>query len=50
VFIVAILSLIGREPREGDSRWYERDNFKMLYRIGGAVAFFTVLKMTGILA
>ena len=50
VFIVAILSLIGREPREGDVRWYERDNFKMLYRIGGAVAFFTVLKMTGILA
>jgi hypothetical protein len=50
VFIVAILSLIGREPREGDSRWYERDNFKLLYRVGGAVAFFTVLKMTGILA
>jgi hypothetical protein len=50
VFIVAILSLIGREPREGDVRWYERDNFKLLYRVGGAVAFFTVLKMTGILA
>ena len=50
VFIVSVLSLIGREPLENDVRWYERDNFKLLYRIGGAVAFFTVLKMTGILA
>jgi hypothetical protein len=49
LFIVALLSLVGREPRENDVRWYERDNFKLLYRIGGAVAFVTVLKMTGIL-
>lgn len=48
LFIVALLSLVGREPRENDVRWYERDNFKLLYRIGGAVAFVTVLKMTGI--
>jgi hypothetical protein len=50
VFIVAVLSLIGREPREGDVRWYERESMKLLYRVGGAVAFITVLKMTGILA
>ena len=50
LFMVAILSLIGREPRENDVRWYERENFKLLYRVGGAVAFVTVLKMTGILA
>ena len=49
LFIVALLGLVGREPRENDVRWYERDNFKLLYRIGGAVAFVTVLKMTGIL-
>jgi hypothetical protein len=49
VFIVAVLSLIGREPREGDVRWYERESMKLLYRVGGSVAFFTVLKMTGIL-
>jgi hypothetical protein len=50
LFIVALLGLVGREPRENDVRWYERDNFKLLYRIGGAVAFVTVLKMTGILS
>ena len=49
LFIVALLGLVGREPRENDVRWYERDNFKLLYRVGGAVAFVTVLKMTGIL-
>ena len=49
-FIIAILSLFGREPRENDVRWYKRDRYKLLYRVGGTVAFFVVLKMTGILA
>jgi hypothetical protein len=49
-FIIAVLSLIGREPHENDVRWYRRDRYKLLYRVGGTVAFFVVLKMTGILA
>ena len=36
-FILGLAWLIGREPAEGDVRWYMRPNLMWLYRIGGVV-------------
>jgi hypothetical protein len=34
-FVIGLLKLFGRSPKNGDIRWYRRDKFKPLYRIGG---------------
>ena len=36
-FILALLGLFGREPAEGDTRWYQRPSLTSFYRIGGVV-------------
>ena len=36
-FLLALLGLIGREPDEGDTRWYQRTRMTSLYRIGGVL-------------
>jgi hypothetical protein len=45
-FILALLGVFGREPVEGDTRWYQRPSMASLYRIGGVV----VLAVTTYLA
>jgi hypothetical protein len=45
-FVLAILGMIGRDPREGDTRWYQRPTMTGFYRIGGVL----VLAITAILA
>ncbi|CAB4967798.1 unannotated protein [freshwater metagenome] len=34
-FLLALLGMIGRDPDEGDTRWYQRPRMTGLYRIGG---------------
>jgi hypothetical protein len=36
-FLLALLGLTGREPREGDVRWYMRPSMTAVYRIGGII-------------
>ena len=36
-FALALLGVFGREPREGDTRWYQRPSMTALYRVGGIV-------------
>lgn len=36
-FLLAVLGLAAREPREGDVRWYMRPSMTAVYRIGGVV-------------
>jgi hypothetical protein len=49
LFALAILGLFGREPLKDDVRWYQRPNFRIIYRVGGAIAFVIVLRMTQII-
>jgi len=34
-FIIGLLKLLGREAKDGDTRWYMRENMKTIYRAGG---------------
>ena len=43
-----ILAMFGREPNEGDVRWYLRDNFKWLYWIGGPLMLVYTMHLAGI--
>ena len=36
-FLLALLGLAAREPREGDVRWYMRPAMTNVYRVGGIV-------------
>jgi hypothetical protein len=36
-FLLALLGLTAREPREGDVRWYMRPSMTAVYRIGGII-------------
>jgi hypothetical protein len=47
--ILSVLGMLGREPAEGDVRWYERDHLTWLYRIGGIAVFIYTLQLTGII-
>jgi hypothetical protein len=38
-FILSILKIFGRAPKQGDIRWYRRPKYKGLYRDGGVVMF-----------
>ena len=44
--IVGVMQMFGREPREGDVRWYLRPSMVTVYRVGGVV----VLVITSALA
>jgi hypothetical protein len=47
--ILSILGMLGREPADGDVRWYQRDQLTWLYRIGGIAIFIYTLQLTGII-
>lgn len=47
--ILSVLGMLGREPADGDVRWYQRDNLTWLYRIGGIAIFIYTLQLTGII-
>jgi hypothetical protein len=34
-FLLGIMSLVGREPRDGDTHWYQRPSMTVFYRLGG---------------
>ena len=34
-FLLAALGMFGREPAPGDTRWYQRDSMRIVYRVGG---------------
>ena len=36
-FLLALLGLVAREPKAGDTRWYTRPTMTMVYRVGGVV-------------
>ena len=36
-FIIGLLRFFGREPNDGDQRWYMRDNMTAIYRAGGVL-------------
>jgi hypothetical protein len=46
--ILSILGMLGREPLEGDVRWYQRQNLTWLYRIGGIGMLAYTMHLTGI--
>jgi hypothetical protein len=46
--MISIIGMFGREPVEGDVRWYLRPKNVWIYRIGGIVVFALTLRATGI--
>ena len=44
-FILSLLKILGRAPKEGDIRWYRRPKYKGLYRIGGVVMFTSAVSL-----
>jgi hypothetical protein len=36
-FLLALLGLVAREPKAGDTRWYTRPTMTMVYRVGGVL-------------
>ena len=48
-FIMSLLGMIGRQPADGDVRWYLRPNMVWVYRIGGIPVLLYTLHLTGIL-
>ncbi len=36
-FLLALLGLFAREPKDGDTRWYARASMTMVYRVGGVI-------------
>jgi hypothetical protein len=47
--ILSIIANFGREPREGDTRWYQRDSMKWLYRIVGPVVLLYTIHLAGLI-
>jgi hypothetical protein len=47
--LFAIVGMFGREPVEGDVRWYLRPQNKWIYRVGGLLVFIVTLRVTGII-
>lgn len=43
---LAALGMFGKEPREGDTRWYLRDSMRVWYRIGGGTLLVTAVYLT----
>ncbi len=49
-FAVGLLKLFGRTPKQGDVRWYRRENFRFFYRFSGPIMLvIAVLMTTGVL-
>lgn len=46
--VFAFLGMIGREPAEGDVRWYQRDRWIWVYRIGGVAMLIYTMHLAGI--
>ncbi len=46
--IMAFLGMLGREPADGDTRWYQRDSMVWVYRIGGLAVFAYTLRLAGL--
>ena len=46
--IMAFLGMLGREPAEGDTRWYQRESLVWVYRIGGLAVFAYTLRLAGL--
>jgi hypothetical protein len=44
-FILSILKILGRSPKEGDVRWYRRDKYIGLYRVGGVAMYALALSL-----
>ena len=36
-FLLALLGLVAREPKAGDTRWYTRPTMTIVYRVGGVL-------------
>ncbi|MSO27858.1 MAG: hypothetical protein EXQ60_07340 [Candidatus Nanopelagicales bacterium] len=36
-FLLALLGLVAREPKSGDTLWYTRPTMTMVYRVGGVI-------------
>ena len=47
--ILSVLGMFGREPAEGDVRWYQRAHLTWLYRIGGILMLAYTMHLTGII-
>jgi hypothetical protein len=43
---LAALGMFGKEPREGDTRWYLRASMRVWYRIGGGMLLVTAIYLT----
>jgi hypothetical protein len=43
---LAAIGMFGKEPREGDTRWYLRDSMRVWYRIGGGTLLVTAIYLT----
>ena len=46
-FILSLLRLFGRSPSSGDVRWYCREKFSLIYKLGGPVIFLLTMAVTG---
>ena len=46
-FILSLLRLLGRSPNSGDVRWYCREKFSLVYKIGGPIIFLLTVAVTG---
>lgn len=44
-FILSMLKIFGRSPKDGDVRWYRRPKYNLLYRPAGVVMFFAALSL-----
>lgn len=44
-FILSLLKILGRSPQEGDVRWYRRDKYIGLYRVGGVAMYALALSL-----
>ena len=45
-FIISLLRLFARSPVDGDVRWYCRQKFSLLYKIGGFITFLLTMAIT----
>jgi hypothetical protein len=47
--ILSVLGMFGREPAQGDVRWYQREKLTWLYRIGGIGMLIYTMQLTGVI-
>jgi hypothetical protein len=47
--ILSLAGQFGREPRDGDSRWYQRDKWKWFYRAIGPVVLLYTIHLAGLI-